>query len=150
MTDQERKNQDLNEQLQFAADLHGHFGPFLALGVRMGLLGLQELGLKKGKKELHATVMLTYVTPISCILDGIQTSTQCTVGNGRLLWRNSGDIGAIFQLRDSTHRVEVWIRPTVFQELNHRLEAKPSDEETRQIGLDIASRTDSELFMEKR
>ena len=26
-----------------AADFHGHLGPFLVLGVRMGLIGLREL-----------------------------------------------------------------------------------------------------------
>jgi formylmethanofuran dehydrogenase subunit E len=150
MTDQIRKDQDLNEQLQFAAHLHGHFGPFLALGVRMGLYGLRELDVKKGDTELHATVMLKYVTPVSCILDGVQASTQCTVGNGRLAWRNSRDVGAIFQLGRSMRLVEVWIRPAVFQEVKLRLDTKPSDEETRQLGLDIASRSDAELFLEKR
>jgi len=150
MTEQRRKNQDLNERLQFAADLHGHFGPFLALGVRMGLYGLRELGAKEGDTELHATVMLEYVTPVSCILDGVQASTQCTVGNTRLAWKNSEDVGAIFQLGRSKQRVEVWVKPAVFQELKLRLNAQPSDKETRQIGLDIASRSDAELFLGKR
>jgi formylmethanofuran dehydrogenase subunit E len=150
MTDQRRKTQDLNKRLQFAADLHGHFGPFLALGVRMGLLGLRKLGVKKGDTELHATVMLRYVTPVSCILDGIQSSTQCTVGNTRLAWRNSEDVSAIFQLDRSKRRVEVLVKPSVLQELKLRLEAKPSDQETRQIGFEIASRSDAELFVGKR
>jgi formylmethanofuran dehydrogenase subunit E len=150
MTEQKGKSRDLNEQLRFAADLHGHFGPFLALGVRMGLYGLRKLGVKKGDKELHATVILKYVTPVSCILDGVQSSTRCTVGNSRLTWKNSKDVSAIFQLGRSKRQVEVSVKPSVLQELKLKLEAKPSDEETRQIGLDIASRSDAELFVEKK
>jgi formylmethanofuran dehydrogenase subunit E len=150
MTQNGRKNQDLNERLQLAADLHGHLGPFLVLGVRMGLYGLRELDMRKGDTELHATVMLKYIAPVSCILDGVQASTQCTVGNTRLTWKSSEDVGAIFQLRRNNQRVEVWVRPAVLQELKLRLDAQPFDEETRQIGLEIASRSDSELFMGKR
>lgn len=150
MTEQKGKSHDLNEQLQSAAKLHGHFGPFLALGVRMGLYGLRELGVKKGDIRLHATVMLTYATPASCILDGVQSSTQCTVGNTRLRWKNSEHVSAIFQLDRRKRQVEVCVKPSVLQELRLGLDAKPSDEEIRQIGFEIASRSDKELFVRKR
>ncbi len=140
----------LETLLQAATDLHGHFGPFLVLGVRMGLVGLRELSVRQGDIRLTSTVMLEYVVPISCILDGIQTSTKCTVGNRRLAWKKSKRIGAIFVLSSSRQRVEVWARPTVVQELKRELALQPSDEEIRQIGWDVASRSDEELFLSKR
>jgi formylmethanofuran dehydrogenase subunit E len=94
--------------------------------------------------------MLRYVTPTSCILDGVQSSTQCTVGNTRLTWKNSEEIGARFQLESSKRQIEVLVKPSVLQELKLRLEPKLGDEEIRRIGLDIASRADTELFREKR
>ncbi len=136
--------------LEEATDLHGHFGPFLALGVRMGLVGLRELSVQQGDTRLTLTVMLEYVVPISCVLDGIQTSTKCTVGNTRLTWKKSKRIGAIFVLSSSQQRVEVWVRPTVVQELKRELALQPSDEEIRKIGRDIASRSDEELFLSER
>lgn len=144
------KDQSLDKQLRAASDLHGHFGPFLALGVRMGLYALRELAVKEGDKGLHTTVMLEYATPISCVLDGIQASTKCTVGNTRLAWRKSKEVGAIFQLDHSMKLVDIWLKSEVFRELKRRLASHPSDEETRQIGLDIASRSDVELFLRKR
>lgn len=144
------KDQNLDKRLRAATDLHGHFGPFLALGVRMGLYALRELGVKEGDTGLHTTVWLEYATPISCILDGIQASTKCTVGNTKLAWKQSKEIGAIFQLDRNMEQVEVWIKSAVFRELKRRLATHPSDEETRQIGLDIASRSDAELFLRKR
>jgi formylmethanofuran dehydrogenase subunit E len=150
MAVQKMKDQNLDKRLQVAIDLHGHFGPFLALGVRIGLYALRELGVKEGDTGLHTTVMLEYVTPVSCILDGVQASTKCTVGNARLEWKHSKEIGAIFQLDHNKQRVEVWVKSAIFRELKRRLAAHPSDEETRQIGLDIASRSDAELFLRMR
>jgi len=99
------KNHNLNAILQTATDLHGHFGPFLTLGVRMSLLGLQKLGVKSGDPRLHATVMLKYAAPISCILDGVQATTKCTVGNTRLTWKESSQISIIFSLEGSKQRI---------------------------------------------
>jgi len=147
-----RKHTESNVEtlLQMASNLHGHFGPFLALGVRMGLVGLRELRVKQGDMRLNTTVMLEYVVPISCILDGIQTSTGCTVGNTRLTWKQYNEIGAKFELGSNQRKVEVWVNPVVVQELKRKLEKQPSEEETRQIGWDIAFRTDEELFLSKR
>jgi formylmethanofuran dehydrogenase subunit E len=149
MTKQRGKNQDPDEQLKLAADLHGHFGPFLALGVRMGLFGLRKLGVGKGDTDLHVIVMLRYATPVSCILDGVQSSTQCTVGNTRLTWKNSEEIGARFKLERGRRQIDILVKPSILHELKLRLDVKSSDEETRRIGFDIASRSDTELFREK-
>ena len=140
----------LKTLLRAATNLHGHFGPFLALGVRVGLVGVRELNVQQGDTRLTVTVMLEYAVPISCILDGIQTSTKCTVGNTRLTWKKSKRIGAIFGLGSSQKRVEVWIRPAIIQELKRELAGQPLDEETRQIGWDLAFRSDEELFLSKR
>jgi len=139
---------DLNTLLRMATDLHGHFGPFLTLGVRMGLVGLRELGADEEDTRLHVTVMLEYALPFSCILDGVQTVTKCTVGNKRLAWKESKEIGAIFLIRNSGRQVEVRTRPTVVQELRRRLnERQPLDKEVQQLALDIASRPEKELFL---
>ncbi len=116
----------------------------------MGLVGLRQLGVKRSDTRLRTTVMLEYVVPISCVLDGIQTSTKCTVGNTRLTWKKSKRIGAIFELSSSQQRVEMWIRPAIVQELKRELAGQRSDEKTRQIGWNIAFRSDEELFLSKR
>jgi len=138
--------QGLNTLLKAATDLHGHFGPFLTLGLRVGLLGLKELGAKEGDAQVHVTAMLEYVLPFSCMLDGIQTSTKCTVGNKRLTWEESKEFGAMFLLANSRRRVEVKVDSGVIQELSRRLDKKPSDAEVRKLALDIASRPEEQLF----
>jgi len=140
------QKQGINNLIKAATDLHGHLGPFLTLGVRIGLAGLKELGAKRGDTRLHVTVMLEYALPFSCILDGVQTATKCTVGNKRLAWKKSKDIGAMFVLANNGHQVEVDVNSAVVQELRQRLEKKPSDRELFELALDIGSRSEGELF----
>lgn len=144
------QNHQLSATLQTATDLHGHFGPFLTLGVRMGLLGLQKLGVKPGDPRLHATGMLKYAAPISCILDGIQATTKCTVGNARLTWKESNQISVIFHLEGSKQRITIRVNPAIVQELLKRLSKQPTDKTTREIGEEIASRPDGELFLSEK
>jgi formylmethanofuran dehydrogenase subunit E len=40
------------EIFEKAADFHGHLGPFLVIGVRMGLVGLKKLGLRQDDRQL--------------------------------------------------------------------------------------------------
>jgi len=141
------QEQSLNTLLKAATDLHGHLGPYLALGLRMGLLGVRELGAKEGDTQLHVTAMLEYVLPFSCMLDGIQTSTKCTVGNKRLTWKESKEFGATFLLNNNGRKVEVKVNSAVVQELSRRLDKKPSDAEVRKLAFDIASRQEEELFL---
>jgi len=141
------QKRDLSTLLRVAEDFHGHFGPFLTLGVRTGLVGLRELGSKEGDTQLHVTVMLEYALPVSCMLDGIQITTKCTVGNQRFMWKESKEIGTVFILKNSGRQVEVNINPAVVQELRRKLDKKPLDEEVRQLALDIASRPEKELFL---
>jgi len=140
------QKQGLDTLLRAATDLHGHFGPFLTLGVRMGLVGLRELGTKEGDTQLHVTVTLEYTLPFSCILDGVQTATKCTVGNKRLTWKESRDIGALFVLENSGRQVEVSVNSAVVQGLIRRLAKKPPDEKVGKLALNIASRPEEELF----
>ena len=136
------------ELLEDVVRFHGHLGPFLALGVRIGLVGLREIGAKEGDTQLHVTVILEYTLPFSCILDGIQVSTKCTVGNKRLAWKESKEFGAVFLLENSGRQVEVKVNPSVVRGLSRRLGTKrPLDEEVRRLASDIASRPEEELFL---
>jgi len=66
--------------LEGAVQFHGHLGPFLILGLRAGLLGIDYLG--KDYFELKAKVKTTLHPPRSCIIDGIQFISGCTTGKG--------------------------------------------------------------------
>jgi len=83
--------------LEKAGDFHGHLGPFLVVGVRAGLRGLRELQARKENLDVSAKARLTYSVPYSCILDGIQVATGCTIGNTRLTYEDSSNPMILFR-----------------------------------------------------
>jgi formylmethanofuran dehydrogenase subunit E len=148
MTNQNQREK-INSLIEKAAEFHGHLGPFLVLGLRMGLLGLKELGTRPGDTRLHATVTLQDKVPFSCMLDGVQMSTKCTIGNKRLSWKESRKFGAEFSFNGQP-RVRVELDSAIVDDLKHRLGKRLSNEEVQQLARDIAFRPESELFSVRR
>jgi formylmethanofuran dehydrogenase subunit E len=58
---------------------HGHLGPYVVLGYRMGCIALGELG-SAGHFGIAATVHSELAPPRSCLIDGIQLGSGCTLG----------------------------------------------------------------------
>jgi formylmethanofuran dehydrogenase subunit E len=80
-----KTSSELTSLIKKAADLHGHLGPFLVIGVRMGSLAKKILNANaEENNEFRVTARLPLLTPFTCIIDGIQATTQCTVGNQKL------------------------------------------------------------------
>lgn len=130
-----------------AANFHGHLGPFLVIGVRMGLIGIRGLGAKRNDEELHVTAMTKPSVPFSCVVDGIQVATHCTIGNRKLRLRSSSSIAARFELQ-SGGQVTVRVNPATFDRLKNRLLAEESSpEEVRKLVEIIASMPEEGLFI---
>jgi formylmethanofuran dehydrogenase subunit E len=69
-----------------AGEVHGHFCPYLALGVMAGVHAQQELGVAgEGMEDVVAVVETN-----SCFADGVQVATGCTFGNNALVYRDFG------------------------------------------------------------
>lgn len=136
-----------NDLLREAGRFHGHTGPFLAIGVRMGIIGIRELGVKGNSKGLSVTVTLKYSVPISCIMDGIQVVTHCTVGNKKLrIKRGSSEIAARFKLQNNG-QVTVTVNPAALGNLKNILAEEPSPEEVQKLVEMIPSMSEDELFV---
>ena len=67
------------EELKRAADFHTHLGPYLVVGLRMGGVVTREFGETPFTYRIRAHTGKT--PPYSCMVDGLQMSTPCTVGN---------------------------------------------------------------------
>ncbi len=146
-------NPGLREIVDKAVEFHGHLGPFLVLGVKMGLLGLKRLNVRKGEERLFITVELRYLTPISCVLDGIQTVTGCTFGNKKLklLKTSSQKISAKLTLKNSGKWVKITLNPLLFKKLKKELfDKKATKEKVERLGYLIASTSEEELFIVKQ
>jgi formylmethanofuran dehydrogenase subunit E len=135
---------DLTTLIDKAADFHGHLGPFLVIGVRMGKLAKEILNTSSKKNRLQATAKVPLSTPFSCILDGIQATTSCTVGNQRLKIKNSKkEITAHFELQNSNRAVKITANPKIIEELMNKMSESASVEE---LAWKIAQASEDQLF----
>jgi len=142
-----KKEQDLDSIVKEAVDFHGHLGPFLVIGVRMGLIGLRELKTTRGDSKLKARIILKHAVPFSCIIDGIQVTTQCTVGNGKLKLKNRGNqVSAEFKLGKG-RQVTVTLKPSKLEELKRKMPKSAVDYKNIKLAREIASSTEKELFI---
>lgn len=93
---EEPKTRTLNNELEERAiEFHGHDGPFMTIGLRMGLTALNMLECK-GWFDLNCEVMLNWAPPDSCVIDGIQSSTGCTMGKKNIKITEKPGVKAVF------------------------------------------------------
>lgn len=138
---------ELTILLEKAAEFHGHLGPFLAIGVRMGIIGLKKIG-KDNSDSLRINVSLPLHVPFSCIIDGLQVTTHCTVGNQKLSLHDSESVQTRFKRDTDKMEVIVTLNKPLFEELKSQLlgEAVP-EKEVRKLARVIAGISEDELFV---
>lgn len=138
--------EDLRSSIEKAADFHGHLGPFLVIGVRMGIAGLRELKTDRNDKSLRVVVNVKRAAPYSCVIDGIQISTRCTAGNGKLRVMDQPEmISAEFQTSKRGHLV-VSVKQSVLKKLEREMPKDLSSYEVIKLARWIASLSKGELF----
>lgn len=85
----------LDEYLHDAEIAHGHLCAGQILGVRMAMLGLQQLGIDDPRgKDRKRTV--TFVEIDRCATDAVSVVTGCRLGKRALKFRDWGKIAATF------------------------------------------------------
>lgn len=120
---------------------HGHLGPYVVLGYRMGRLARRELG--EDPFELTAEVMAGPETPLSCLVDGVQLGSGCTLGKGNISVRDERRAEASFHHRDG-RRLMVGLSPRVTEELAEGFEEEAS---MVQYAEGLMDRPDDEIFV---
>jgi len=103
--------------LQKAGELHGHFCPFLALGVRAGVIAMRTLRILEnpGMEDVVAILECN-----NCFSDGVQMVTGCTFGNNALIYRDVGKTAFTLARRDGD-AVRVALRADFVERFQDRL-----------------------------
>lgn len=113
-----------NRLLLAAGRFHGHIGPFLSIGLRMGMLANQILG--RCPFSTRVEVWVEPSPPRSCTIDGIQFVTGCTLGKGNISVNpDPYDIWATFESKG--HRLCIKLRSDFLREMESRLEDAPEE-----------------------
>ncbi len=105
---------DLDRMIERGIDLHGHLGPFLVAGIRMGLLALDLLE-SPGYFGIDAESETGTVTPLSCLTDGVQIGSGCTTGKGNLRVTEARRPRVHFSVKDG-RKLTIALRSDVMQE----------------------------------
>jgi len=130
--------------LKSAVRFHGHLGPYLVLGLRIGLLAVRVLQ-PRGPHELSATVWTNRSPPESCMLDGIQVSCGCTLGKGNLHVKNASQVQARFRKGDRS----LLMKPTWETARLLTISGTTSQNRLQKMALSICSMPDQELLVVK-
>jgi len=93
------RDKPLIELLEEATELHGHFGPFLVLGVKLALYAKESLGTEVEECFLEVPKKI----PTLCTIDGVES----IVGPGRVRSRDGKRIAATFRGGGKTIRISV-------------------------------------------
>lgn len=91
---------------------HGHLGPYVVLGYRMGRLALKLTG-SEGHFNISVEVYSILKPPQSCLIDGIQLGSGCTLGKRNIdIHETAKPAYAIFTIKDGM-RVTIKLRDEV-------------------------------------
>lgn len=99
---------DARRFLDAGLTFHGHKCPAMPLGLRVGAIAMNQLGVERsGDKTLLALVELGDDHCAHCFGDGIQMITGCTFGKGNLRQLGYGKFGLTLVDRTSGRAVRV-------------------------------------------
>ncbi len=90
------EEEDLRWLLLKAGELHGHFCPFVALGVKASVIAVKRM---KAFTEGIDEDILAIVETNNCFSDGVQMTTGCTFGNNALIFKDVGKTAMTLALR---------------------------------------------------
>lgn len=138
---EEPKKRVLDGELERrAVEFHGHGGPFMTVGLRMGLYALGHLDCR-GWFDLSCRVTLRWRPPDSCVIDGIQSSTGCTMGKRNIEVLEGNGVSATFTSEGGS--VTLTLRERVLKKLRDGLGDEEAARETVEW---LSGAAASELF----
>ena len=76
------KAETKDEWIALGTRIHGGFGPFIPVGIRIGLDAVDKL--KPGPRDLIVTYYNGTKPPCPCIADGVMIATHASPGQGTL------------------------------------------------------------------
>lgn len=99
-----------------AVKLHGSNGPFLAIGYQAGLYAMKLLK-PETIMDLACEIEVLPKKPFTCIIDGIQASSCCTIGKGNLIVNSSDSMLALikFENRRTKEFVKLKVKKKIWE-----------------------------------
>ncbi len=132
--------------LDRAIEFHGHGGPFMVVGLRMGTTALELLD-ARGWFDLRCLARLRWEPPDSCVVDGIQISSGCTMGKHNIEVEERDGVAAEFAKGE--RRLEMSLRTEVLESIR-RVLALNNEENVESLMSELMDAPRGELFQISR
>jgi formylmethanofuran dehydrogenase subunit E len=126
---------DLPEELIPLKRFLGHLGPYVVIGYRMGRLARDRF---EGK--MTAVVFTGRHPPMSCLIDGVQFTTGCTLGKNNIVVRE-GNAPAVHFI-DSRKTLEV----RLVDSERVRIDGTMTKHNEEQLSVDILNADEKDIF----
>ena len=130
----------MHPELKELKAFHGHLGPYVIVGFRMGILAKKILS-PNSHKGLRAEVKTGTKPPLSCIIDGIQFSSGCTLGKGNISVSDERLPGAVFYNKE--RKLSISLKDSIKNKIEKEMNEKD-------LPFDIFKMSDEELFLIKQ
>ena len=124
--------------IENAVRFHGHLGPFLILGLKAGLFANEILG--KDYFETRVIVETEDTPPCSCVVDGLQFTTGCTMGKGNIELKRGQSLHMVFT--KGKKGLKLSLKGAILRSLKDTC----SNKERRETALLTSKRPIQELF----
>jgi formylmethanofuran dehydrogenase subunit E len=86
---------DFKALLEESVKIHGHICPGQVLGVRMSILGLNEIGISDPKGAERKS-LIVFIEMDRCATDAVQSVTGCSLGKRSMKFKDFGKMAATF------------------------------------------------------
>lgn len=129
----------MNKVLKKLEEFHGHVGPYVLIGYKMGQVANKELG--KDPFSKNAVIFTGTSPPISCIVDGVQISSGCTFGKGNIIIKDENVAKAEFSNK-SGKKLSIELNKEIRDEIDNNV----TEENIVSYSENLYSRSNKELF----
>ncbi|MFB3896227.1 MAG: FmdE family protein [bacterium] len=133
------KKELLNQLIQF----HGHLGPYLILGYRIGMIGLRET---QAKKYFGVTVEVKCPAkpPERCLVDGLQFATGATYGKANIqVTKFTDTITVVVKNNASKKKVTISFVPEWYRQFRKQL--VPDEDKMHVLSYNILDTAEQEM-----
>jgi len=120
------------------SEFHGHLGPYLVLGAKMGLYAKKELS--SSPFEISAEITMPLKPPLSCTIDGIQFTSGATTGKANLKVSDGLPIKIVFYKGNDG----ISILPK--EDILEKIKNKVGHEDLEMLAWQIMNKEYNELF----
>ena len=129
----------VDDELKQIQKFHGHLGPYVVIGYMMGKLANENLGPDPFSKSVVVWTGLT--PPLSCLIDGIQISSGCTLGKGNIAVKPDGIPKARFTNKNGKH-IEISLK----HDIKHEIDTTVTERNAESYSKQLFRRSNQELF----